>query len=155
MAIRKLRYEGDPILRKKSREITEINDRIKTLLDDMLETMYENDGVGLAAPQVGILRRAIVIDIGDGPIKLINPEIIEEEGEFIDVEGCLSIPNKAGTVKRPERVKVKYLDENGESKIIEGTGLLSKALCHEIDHLNGILFIDKMMEEILPEEEEE
>lgn len=155
MAIRKLRYEGDPILRKKSREITEINDRIKTLLDDMLETMYENDGVGLAAPQVGILRRAIVIDIGDGPIKLINPEIIEEEGEFIDVEGCLSIPNKAGTVKRPERVKVKYLDENGESKIIEGTGLLSKALCHEIDHLNGILFIDKMIEEILPEEEEE
>jgi len=155
MAIRKLRYEGDTILRKKSREITEINDRIKTLLDDMLETMYENDGVGLAAPQVGILRRAIVIDIGDGPIKLINPEIIEEEGEFIDVEGCLSIPNKAGTVKRPERVKVKYLDENGESKIIEGTGLLSKALCHEIDHLNGILFIDKMIEEILPEEEEE
>ncbi|NLY67518.1 MAG: peptide deformylase [Tissierellia bacterium] len=155
MAIRQLRYIGDPILRKRSREVTEINDRIKTLLDDMLDTMYEHEGVGLAAPQVGILRRAVVIDIGEGPIKLINPEIIYEEGELIDVEGCLSIPNKAGTVKRPERVKVKYLDENGEEKIIEGTGLLAKALCHEVDHLDGILFIDKMIEEIVPEEEEE
>lgn len=155
MAIRQLRYLGDPILRKKSKEVTEINHRIKTLLDDMLETMYENEGVGLAAPQVGVLRRVVVIDIGEGPIKLINPEIIYEEGEFIDVEGCLSIPNRAGTVKRPEKVKVKYLDENGEEKIIEGTGLLSKALCHEIDHLNGILFIDKIIEEVETEEEEE
>jgi len=155
MAIRQLRYIGDPILRKKSKEVTEINDRIRTLLDDMLETMYEYEGVGLAAPQVGILRRVVVIDIGEGPIKLINPEIIYEEGEFTDVEGCLSIPNRAGTVKRPEKVKVKYLDENGEEKIIEGTGLLAKALCHEIDHLDGILFIDKMIEEIVPEEEEE
>ncbi|MCF6466433.1 peptide deformylase [Clostridium sp. Cult2] len=155
MAIRQIRYEGDPILRKTSREVTEVNERIKVLLEDMIDTMYENEGVGLAAPQVGVLRRVIVIDIGEGPIKLINPEILEKEGEYIDVEGCLSVPNRAGTVKRPERVKVKYLDEFGQEKIIEGTGLLAKALCHEIDHLNGILFIDKMIEEIIPEEENE
>ena len=155
MAIRQLRYVGDPILRKVSREVTEINDRIKTLLEDMVDIMYENDGVGLAAPQIGVLRRVIVIDVGEGPIKLINPEILEEEGENIDVEGCLSIPNRSGTVKRPERVKVKYLDENGEEKIIEGTSLLARALCHEIDHLNGILFIDNMIEEIELDQEEE
>lgn len=154
MAIRQLRYEGDPILRKKSREITEINDRIIVLLDDMLETMYENEGVGLAAPQVGVLRKAIVIDIGEGPIKLTNPEIIEEDGEVIDVEGCLSVPDRSGKVKRPERVKVKYVDETGEEKIIEGTGLLAKALCHEIDHLHGILYIDKMIEETDQENDE-
>ncbi|WP_288054047.1 peptide deformylase, partial [Caloranaerobacter azorensis] len=106
MAIRQLRYVGDPILRKKSREVTEINDRIKILLDDMLETMYKNDGVGLAAPQVGILKRVVVIDIGEGPIKLINPEIISMEGEVIDVEGCLSVPGETGEVKRPSKVKV-------------------------------------------------
>ena len=155
MAIRQIRYEGDPILRKVSREVTEINDRILTLLEDMVETMYEYDGVGLAAPQVGVLRRVIVIDVGEGPIKLINPEIIEQEGENIDAEGCLSIPNRSGTVKRPERVKVKYLDEKGEEKVIEGTGLLARALCHEIDHLNGILFIDNMIEEIYDDESED
>lgn len=155
MAIRQIRYEGDPILRKVSREVTEINDRILTLLEDMVETMYEYDGVGLAAPQVGVLRRVIVIDVGEGPIKLINPEIIEQEGENIDAEGCLSIPNRSGTVKRPERVKVKYLDEKGEEKVIEGTGLLARALCHEIDHLNGILFIDNMIEEIYDDEYED
>ncbi len=154
MAIRQIRYYGDPLLRKVSREITEIDDRIKTLLEDMLDTMYEEEGVGLAAPQVGVLRRAIVIDIGDGPLKLINPEIIYEEGENIDVEGCLSVPNKAGKVKRPEKVKVKYLDVSGEENIIEGTGLLAKALCHEIDHLEGILFVDKMIEEVVAEKEE-
>ena len=148
MAIRQLRYLGDPILRKVSREVTEINERIKTLLEDMVETMYEYDGVGLAAPQVGVLRRVIVIDVGEGPIKMINPEIIEEEGGSIDIEGCLSIPNRSGTVKRPEKLKVKYLDEKGEEKILEGTGLLARVLCHEIDHLNGVLFIDKMIEEI-------
>ncbi len=155
MAIRQLRYEGDPILRKKSKEVTEINDKIRTLLEDMVETMYEHEGVGLAAPQVGILRRVVVIDVGDGPIKLINPEIIHKEGEFIDAEGCLSIPGRAGTVKRPVRVKVKYLDENGEEKTIEGTGLLAKALCHEIDHLDGILFIDKIVEELEVETEDD
>lgn len=155
MAIRQIRLNGDPILRKVSREVKEINERIKVLLEDMVDTMYENEGVGLAAPQIGVLRRVVVIDIGDGVIKLINPEIIEKEGENIDVEGCLSVPNKVGTVNRPEKVKVRYLDEFGEEKIIEGTGLLAKALCHEIDHLNGILFIDKMIEEIIPEEHEE
>ena len=155
MAIRQIRYVGDPILRKKSREVTEVSERIRTLIEDMVDTMYENKGVGLAAPQVGVLRRVVVIDIGDGPIKLINPEIIETEGEYIDIEGCLSVPNRAGTVKRPERVKVKYLDETGEEKTIEGTGLLAKALCHEIDHLNGILFIDKIIEEIGPEDDQE
>src|SRR5690606_38545413 len=107
MAIRQIRYYGDPLLRKVSRKITKIDDRIKILLEDMLDTMYKEEGVGLAAPQVGVLRRAIVIDIGDGPLKLINPEIIYEEGEDIDVEGCLSVPNKVGKVKRPEKVKVK------------------------------------------------
>lgn len=155
MAIRQIRYFEDPILRKISREVTEINERIKILLDDMVDTMYKDEGVGLAAPQVGVLRRAVVIDIGEGIIKLINPEIIEKEGENIDVEGCLSVPGRAGTVKRPERVRVKYLNEFGEEKIIEGRGLLAKALCHEIDHLNGILFIDKMIEEIVPEEDDE
>lgn len=155
MAIRQIRYSKDPILRKVSREVTEINERIKILLEDMIDTMYKDEGVGLAAPQVGVLRRIVVIDIGEGVIKLINPEIIEKEGENIDVEGCLSVPGRAGTVKRPERVKVKYLNELGEEKIIEGTGLLAKALCHEVDHLNGILFIDKMIEEIVPEEDDE
>lgn len=155
MAIRQLRYVGDPILRKTSKKVTEINERIKILLEDMVETMYEYEGVGLAAPQVGVLRRVVVIDIGEGPIKLINPKIIEKEGEVIDAEGCLSIPNRVGTVKRPEKVKVEYLDENGEKKVIEGTGLLAKALCHEIDHLDGVLFIDKMIEELVPEEDEE
>src|SRR5690606_34715376 len=129
MAIRQIRYAGDPILRKVSREVTEINDRIKTLLEDMVETMYEYDGVGLAAPQVGILRRVVVIDVGEGPIKMINPEIIEQEGESVDIEGCLSIPNRSGTVKRPEKVKVRYLDENGVEKTLEGK--IGRASCRE------------------------
>ena len=155
MAIRQIRYSGDPILRKNSREVTEINDRIKILLEDMVDTMYKYDGVGLAAPQVGVLRKVVVIDIGEGIIKLINPEIIEAHGENIDIEGCLSVPNRVGTVKRPETVKVKYLDEQGEEKIMEGTGLLAKALCHEIDHLHGILFTDNMIQEVFPKEDEE
>jgi len=152
MALRQIRYEDDPILRKKSREVTNINDRIKILLEDMAETMYENEGVGLAAPQVGILRRVVVIDVGRGLLKLINPEIMEEDGEVIDIEGCLSLPDRAGEVKRPEHVKVKYLDLEGNEQIVEGEGLLARALCHEIDHLNGILFIDKVIEEIDVEE---
>lgn len=154
MAIRQLRLDGDPLLRKKSREVTEANDRILTLLDDMVETMYENDGVGLAAPQVGILRRIIVIDVGQGPIRLINPEILERDGSQEGVEGCLSVPNRAGIVIRPNHVKVKYQDENMDEKIIEGTGLLARALCHEIDHLEGVLFTDKMEREIKEDEEE-
>jgi peptide deformylase len=151
MAIRNIRIEGDPILRKVCREVPEITDRIKVLLDDMGETMYSADGVGLAAPQVGILKRIIVVDPHDeetGLVKLVNPEIIESDGEQIGVEGCLSIPNFNATVKRPEHVKVKYLDENGEEKIWDAHGFPAVILSHEIDHLNGVLFRDKYIDEI-------
>lgn len=150
MAIRNIRIDGDPILRKISREVGEVNDRIRLLLDDMAETMYDADGVGLAAPQVGILRRVIVVDPRDeetGLVKLINPEIIQKDGEQIGLEGCLSIPEFNATVKRPEHVKVKYLDENGEEKIWDAHGFPAVILCHEIDHLDGILFKDKYIEE--------
>lgn len=146
MALRKLRVEPDAVLRKKSRQVDKINDRVKELIKDMVQTMYKEEGVGLAAPQVGILKRVVVIDIGNGIIKLINPEIIEAEGEVIDIEGCLSVPGKSGKVSRPKRVKVKYMDVDGKDEIIEGTGLLARALCHEIDHLNGILYIDRLVE---------
>ncbi len=155
MALRKIRLSDDPILRKKSKEIGDVTDRIKVLLDDMVETMNYEDGVGLAAPQIGVLRRVVVIDIGEGPIKIINPIIVEQEGEKIDIEGCLSVPGRSGTVKRPERVKIKYKDINGHDKLLEGTGLLARAICHEIDHLEGILYIDKIIEEIEIEEDEE
>ncbi len=157
MALRNIRLEGDPILRKRSRPVEEMTDRIKILLDDMVETMNHADGVGLAAPQIGVLRRIVVIDIGEGPIKIINPVFLETEGSYIDIEGCLSVPNKAGTVERPERVKIKYLNENWEEKTLEGTGFLAKAICHEIDHLDGILYTDKVIEyvDIASDEEEE
>ena len=155
MALRRIRVSGDPILRKKSREIRDINDRIKILLEDMIDTMNLEEGIGLAAPQVGILRRAIVIDIGEGPIKFINPEIIDRRGEKIEVEGCLSVPGRSGTVERPEWVKIKYLDIDGNKRIMEGTDLMARAICHEIDHLEGILYIDKMIEEIELIEEED
>lgn len=151
MAIRNIRIEGDPILRKVSREVPEITDRIKVLLDDMGETMYSADGVGLAAPQVGILKRIIVVDPHDeetGLIKLVNPEIVESDGEQIGVEGCLSIPNYNATVKRPEHVKVKYIDEDGNEKVWDAHGFPAVILSHEIDHLNGVLFRDKSIEEI-------
>ena len=146
MAIRTIRTYGDDILRKKSRVVDEINPRILLLVKDMKETMYKSKGVGLAAPQVGILKRIVVIDVGDGPIALINPEIVEMKGSQIDNEGCLSIPGVQKNVDRPETVKVKALSENGEEIIIDGEGLLARALCHEIDHLDGILFIDKAIE---------
>lgn len=146
MALRRITiYKKDDVLRKKSKHVDKINERIIQLLDDMAETMYQANGVGLAAPQVGILRRAITVDIGDGLLKLINPKIIEQEGEQQDVEGCLSIPGITGEVKRPYRVKLKAVNENGESMQLEGTGLLARAFCHEIDHLNGILFIDRVV----------
>lgn len=148
MAIREIRLEEDPILRKKSKHIDEITGRIQILLEDMVETMEYADGVGLAAPQVGVLRRAIVIDIGEGPMKIINPEILEVNGEAIDVEGCLSIPGRSGTVKRPEWIKIKYLDIDGKEQILEGEGLLARVLCHEIDHLEGILYTDKIIDEV-------
>lgn len=142
MALRNIREDGDEILRKVSKPVTEINESIEILLDDMYETM-KNGGVGLAAPQVGILKRVIVIDIGEGVIELINPEIINQEGEQIAVEGCLSIPGVFGEVKRPDKVTVEGLNRKGQKVTIEGKGLLAIVLCHEIDHLNGILFKDK------------
>lgn len=145
MALRNIRKYGDDLLRKKSRKVENINDRIVTLLDDMAETMYDADGVGLAAPQVGILKRVVVIDVGDGILKLINPEIISTEGSYIDEEGCLSVPGEQGKVERPYKVKVKALNEKGEEIIVEGEELLARALCHEIDHLEGILFVDKIL----------
>lgn len=146
MAIREIRKKGDEILRKKSKPVREINDRINELIDDMLDTMYDADGVGLAAPQVGVLKRICVIDVGEGPIVLINPEKVEESKEQVQaVEGCLSIPGVYGEVKRPVRVVVKALDRKGEPFTVEGTGMLARALCHEIDHLDGILFEDKVI----------
>lgn len=147
MALRNLRLEGDQILRKKSRKIENINERISILAEDMIETMNENEGIGLAAPQVGILKRLIVIDIGNGPMIMINPEIIEKDGEQIITEGCLSVPNKNGDVKRPEKLKVKYTDLDGKTHVVKTEGLLSVVISHEVDHLDGILFIDKIIEE--------
>ncbi len=146
MAIRNLRLDEDPILRKKSRPITDINERIKTLADDMLETMYQAEGVGLAAPQVGVLRRIITVDIGEGAYVMINPEILEQEGEVVDSEGCLSFPDVTGYVKRPKKIKVKYTDLDGEDHEIEGEDLMARCVCHEVDHLNGIVFVDKLCE---------
>lgn len=142
MAIRNIRLEGDELLKKKSRNVDIIDDRIKMILDDMAETMYGANGLGLAAVQVGILRRLVVIDVGQGIVKLINPEIISKEGEELSREGCLSVPVLNGMVKRPVKVTVKALNENGEELEIEAEGLYKKALCHELDHLDGILFTD-------------
>ena len=145
MAIRRIRKDGDEVLRKKSKEVENINEKIINLIEDMAETMYEHDGVGLAAPQVGILKRIVVIDInnGKGLLELINPQIIHSEGEQCDSEGCLSIPGVYGQVKRPAKVIVKALNSKCEEITVEGTELLAVALSHEIDHLDGILFKDK------------
>lgn len=149
MAIRNIRQEGDEILKKKSREVEVIDEKTKELLEDMVETMHKYDGVGLAAVQVGILKRMIVIDIYDEKtpiIKLINPKIIKAKGEREVEEGCLSFPNKFAKVKRPVEVVVEGLNENGEKVKIKAVELLAQALCHEIDHLNGITFVDIMEE---------
>lgn len=140
MAIRNIIKEGDPFLYKISRQIDKFDRRLGVLLDDMKETMKEADGVGLAAPQVGILRRAIVIDIGEGPVELVNPVILEQSGEQECIEGCLSSPGQYGITKRPMHVKVRAQDRKGEFFEIEGEELLATVCCHEIDHLNGILF---------------
>ncbi|WP_010243401.1 peptide deformylase [Acetivibrio cellulolyticus] len=146
MALRQIRnYIDDDVLRKKSKVVEKIDEKILNLLDDMAETMYQSNGVGLAAPQVGILKRVVVIDVGEGLIKLINPQIISMEGEQQDIEGCLSVPDIIGEVKRANKVKVKAIDEKGNSIELDGTGLLARAFCHEIDHLDGILFIDKIV----------
>ncbi len=149
MALRTIITNGDPVLRKKCRTVEKVDDRIRELLNDMAETMYHNgNGAGLAANQVGILKRLVVIDMGQGLIKLINPEIVESFGSHEVVEGCLSFPNVWGKVIRPEKVTVKALDENGNEIILTGEGDLAKCFCHEIDHLNGIVFVDKVIEYI-------
>lgn len=153
MAIRIIRTDEDPILRKKSRKVEQIDEKTLRLLDDMLDTMYDANGVGLAAPQIGILRRLVVIDIGQGPMKLINPEITYTDGENEDLEGCLSVPGLNGMVKRPEIVKVKYTNENSEEVNIEAQGFLARAICHELDHLDGILYTDKATKMYKVEEE--
>ena len=142
MAKREIRLEHDDILRKKTRAVEKVDKRIITLLDDMAETMYAADGVGLAAPQVGVLRRVCVIDDGNGKIELINPEIILDEGEQDGLEGCLSFPDQYGKVKRPMKIKVRALNREGKLREIEGEGLLARAICHEVDHLDGKLFVD-------------
>ena len=145
MALRQLRYEGDEILRKKCKKVEEVDDHIRMILDDMLDTLHNTeDGAAIAAPQIGILKRLVVIDMGTGIIKLVNPEIIEEKGIQECVEGCLSIPNKYGNTIRPKKVTIKALNENGEEIIFTGRGEMAKCFCHEIDHLDGILFIDKV-----------
>jgi peptide deformylase len=151
MAIRNIREVGDKVLTKVSKEIKEVDKKLLVLIDDMLDTMYEAGGVGLAAPQVGILKRLLVIDVteeGDEPIVLINPVILETEGEQTGDEGCLSVPGKVGTVTRPNYVKVKAFNKNMEEIIIEGTELKARALCHEIDHLDGVLYVEKTIGEL-------
>lgn len=156
MAIRKIVLKGDEILNKRCKEVREINDRILELLDDMRDTMYENgNGVGLAAPQVGILKRLVVIDVGDGLIEMINPVIVETEGEQVEIEGCLSIPGVYGKVRRPERVVVEYLNREGKKVRTEGHGLLAICICHELDHLDGILFDEKVIEFVDLENEDD
>lgn len=147
MAIRNVRLDTDEILRKKSKKVEKVDDKIRELVDDMIETMHQKDGVGLAAPQIGILKRVVVIDLYDdkGPYVLINPEIIKEKGEQEVDEGCLSFPDKFGKVKRPAEVVVKALDRDGKEYKLKGKGLLAQAISHELDHLEGILFIDKII----------
>ena len=142
MALRKIREMGEEVLTKHCKEVTKMNLRTKLLINDLFDTMYEATGVGLAAPQVGILKRIAVIDVGDGPIVLINPEIIQQEGEQTGEEGCLSVPGKYGIVTRPNYVKVKTLTESMEETIIEGEELLARALCHEIEHLDGKRYVE-------------
>ena len=159
MAIRNIRELGDEVLNKKCREVTEMTPRIKELIEDMLETMYEANGVGLAAPQVGILKRIVVIDVtGDDPHILINPRIVESSGEQTGSEGCLSVPGKCAIVTRPNYVKAVALDVNMKEYEVEGTELLARAICHELDHLDGHLYVEKAegpLQDVPQGEEEE
>ena len=154
MALRTIIKEGDERLRKKSRPVTEFNERLWTLLDDMYETM-KGDGVGIAAPQVGILRRAVVIDVGEGRHELVNPEIVEQEGDQYGGEGCLSVPGQYGMVHRPQKLRVRAQDRYGKPFELEAEGYLAVAVCHETDHLDGVPFIDKADRMLDPEELEE
>ncbi len=156
MAIRNVREIGEEVLTKKCKAVVEMTPRIRELIEDMLDTMYEANGVGLAAPQVGILKRIVVIDVtGEDPHILINPRIVESSGEQIGPEACLSVPGKSGTVKRPNYVKVVALDVNMNEYELEGTDLLARAICHELDHLEGQLYVDKLEEPLEDMEEEE
>ena len=155
MALRQIRTVGDPCLTKVCKEVEEVNERTLTLIDDMLETMYEAEGVGLAAPQVGVLKRIVVIDVGEGPIVMINPEILETSGSQTGSEGCLSVPGKAGTVTRPDYVKAKAYDEEMNEYVIEGEELLARAICHELAHLDGHLYTELVEGELVDTESEE
>ena len=149
MAKRKIVALGeDYVLRRHARRVEKFDDRLGVLLDDMAETMYAANGAGLAAPQVGILKRAVVIDVGDGLIELINPEIVATEGAAVNVESCLSVPGRCGTVERPEKVTVRAQDRSGEPIEVTGEGFLAMALCHELDHLDGVVYVDKMIEDV-------
>ena len=154
MALRQIRLEGDPVLNKVAKEVKEVTPRTLELIGDMLDTMYEANGVGLAAPQVGILKRIVVIDIsGDDPHVLINPRIVESSGEQTGYEGCLSVPGVSGKVTRPDYVKAVYQDEQMELKEIEGTELLARAICHELDHLEGHMYTEKVIGELVDNSE--
>ena len=155
MALRTIRQMGDAVLTKKCREIKEVTPRFEELIDDMIETMYEGNGVGLAAPQVGVLKRVVTIDVGDGPLVLINPEIIESSGEQTGSEGCLSLPGKAGEVTRPNYVKVRAYDRRMQQIELEGTELLARAFCHEVEHLDGHMYVEKVNGELYDVENEE
>lgn len=148
MALREIRTQGDPVLGKVCKEIKEITPRIADLIEDMIETMYEANGVGLAAPQVGILKRLVVIDVGEGPIVMINPRIIETSGEQTGEEGCLSVPGKSGCVTRPNHVIARFFNEEMVECEVEGTELLARAICHELDHLDGHLYVEKVEGEL-------
>ncbi len=159
MAIRNIREMGDEVLNKRCKEVTEVTPRIRELIEDMLETMYEANGVGLAAPQVGILKRIVVIDVtGEDPYILINPRIVESSGEQTGQEGCLSVPGKSGMVTRPNYVKAVALDVNMKPIELEGTELLARAICHELDHLDGHLYVEKVegeLQDVVYEDEDE
>lgn len=145
MALRNVVKDGDPILNKKCREITKFDEKLSILIDDMFETMYASNGVGLAGPQVGQLKRVVVIDVGDGPMELVNPVITMTEGEQREQEGCLSVPGKYGVCIRPAKVQVKAQDRNGKWQVFTGEELKARCFCHEIDHLDGILFTSKVI----------
>lgn len=155
MAIRMIRTQGEEILRKHCKEVKEITPKILELLDDMAETLYDANGVGLAAPQVGILKRIVIIDIGEGLFEMINPVILEKSGEQTGNEGCLSIPGKMGEVTRPNYVKAEATGRDGERYVVEGEGLMARAICHELDHLDGILYSDLVEGELMDVEVEE
>lgn len=155
MALRQIRIMGDEKLEKVCRPVTKVTNREKELIQDMLDTMYDAGGVGLAAPQVGILKRIVVIDIGEGPVVLINPEILETSGEQTGQEGCLSLPGQAGMVTRPNYVKLKALDENMEEFELEGTELMARAVCHECEHLDGIMYVRHVEGELFDVSSEE